>query len=114
MLIEWDEDKNRKNFEKHGIDFETASLVFDDLFALTKRDLLHQEDEDRYITLGAIGFGAIVFVVHTYRTKANNEDVLRMISARSASRRERKIYEEAHQRKEKADRHHRRKDRRRD
>jgi len=111
MPFEWDDEKNHENLAKHGIDFSTAELAFDDPFALTQRDVLHDEDEERYITLGAIGVGAIVFVVHT-SVGREGEDVIRLISARSATGREKQAYEEAHKRTETSDRKGRSQERR--
>jgi uncharacterized DUF497 family protein len=111
MPFEWDDEKNRENLAKHDIDFNTAKLVFADPFALTQRDVLHDEDEERYITLGAIGVGAIVFVVHT-GFEHEGEDVVRLISARSATGREKKAYEEAHKKTERSNRKGRGKKRR--
>jgi len=91
MAFEWDERKSQANLAKHGIDFRTASLAFDDPFALTMRDELHSDDESRFIMLAAIGTGAILFVVFT----VPSQDVIRLISARAATRREKEIYEEA-------------------
>ncbi len=91
MAFEWDERKSRANLAKHGIDFNTASLAFDDPFALTMRDELHNDEESRFIMLAAIDTGTILFVVFTVRT----EEIIRLISARAATRRERAIYEEA-------------------
>jgi hypothetical protein len=99
MPFEWNDEKNRENFVRHGIDFDTASLVFEDPFALTQRDVLHDDEEQRYITLGAIGAGAIVFVVHTSFDR-HDEEIIRLISARAATSREKKAYEEAHKRTE--------------
>jgi len=95
MHFEWDEDKNRQNLLKHEVRFETAALVFDDPYALTQRDEFWDEEE-RWITLGAIGPGAILLVVHTW-FEAEGEEVIRMISARAAESHERKSYEEAQQ-----------------
>ncbi|MGA7792187.1 MAG: BrnT family toxin [Candidatus Acidiferrales bacterium] len=95
MRFEWDEDKNRRNLRKHDIRFETAVLVFDDPYAITRRDQAF-DDEERWITVGAIGPGSILFVVHTFDEK-QNEEVIRIISARAAEFHERKAYEEAHQ-----------------
>ena len=95
MRFEWDEEKNRKNRSKHGVSFETATLVFDDPYALTKRDAVHEEEE-RFITLGAIGPGAILLVVHTSFENTGSEEVIRIISARAATSRERKSYEETY------------------
>jgi len=111
MSFEWNAEKNRGNLAKHGIDFDTAELVFADPFALTQRDVLHDDDEERYITLGAIGVGAIVFVVHTSVVR-DGEDVIRLISARSATGREKQAYEEAHKRTETSNRKDRGKKRR--
>jgi uncharacterized DUF497 family protein len=99
MSFEWNDEKNRENLAKHGIDLDTAELVFADHLALTQRDVLHDDDEERYITLGAIGTGAIVFVVHT-SIERDGEDVIRLIPARSATGREKQAYEEAHKRTE--------------
>jgi uncharacterized DUF497 family protein len=52
MGFEWDEKKSRANLAKHGIDFHTASLAFDDPYALTMRDELHNDGEDRFIMPG--------------------------------------------------------------
>ena len=49
MAFEWDERKSQANLAKHGIDFHTASLAFDDPFALTMRDELHNDEESRFI-----------------------------------------------------------------
>ena len=91
MGFEWDEKKSRANLAKHGIDFHTASLAFDDPYALTMRDELHNDGEDRFIMLGAIDRGAILFLVFTVRA----EDSIRLISARAATGGERLIYEKA-------------------
>lgn len=88
MNFEWDESKNKTNIEKHGIDFETAALVFGDENRLVFYDEDHSLDEDRYITIGSIkGTIIIVMVVYT-----ENDDVARIISARQANNRERKVY----------------------
>jgi len=91
MAFEWDERKSQANLAKHGIDFHTASLAFDDPFALTMWDELHSDDKSRFIMLAAIATGAILFVVFT----VPSQDVIRLISARAATRREKEIYEEA-------------------
>lgn len=90
MRFEWDDTKNRQNLKKHGIDFETAQLVFEDPHQLSVQDRV-VEGEERWRTLGDID-GAIVMVAHTWREEAD-EEFVRLISARSASPRERRIYE---------------------
>jgi len=111
MPFEWNDEKNRQNLAKHGIDFDVAELVFDDPFALTRRDVLHDDNEERFITIGAIGVGAVVFVVHASFHRAG-EEVIRIISARSATGREKQAYEEAHKGTKATDRKHRDKKRR--
>jgi uncharacterized DUF497 family protein len=113
MRFEWDEEKNRQNWSKHGVSFETATLVFDDPYALTKVDAVHDEEE-RFITLGVIGQGAVLLVVHTSQENSGSEEeVIRLISARAATSRERKTYEETHKGRETRDRRHRKEERRR-
>jgi uncharacterized protein len=89
----WDPNKNRRNKRDHGFDFETAAHVFDDPLALTTTD--PHPDGDRLQTVGVIGV-ATVFVVHTIPEfdPAEGEDIGRIISARKATPRERRAYEE--------------------
>ena len=84
-LVEWDENKNRINIRKHGISFETAALVFADEERIEYYDKLHSLDEDRYVVLGCVQ--GVLYVVYTMRDEA-----ARLISARLATPRERKIY----------------------
>jgi uncharacterized protein len=91
LRFEWDETKNLVNQQKHGLDFETASLVFDDPNALSVQDRFENEEE-RYQTIGMIESILIVLVAHTFETKENAE-IIRIISARKATRAERKSYE---------------------
>lgn len=89
LSFEWDEKKARSNAKKHGISFDEASTVFADTLSLTIRDPAHSEVEDRFITLGISHRNKLLVVVHTERG-----DNIRIISARPASRRERRTYEE--------------------
>lgn len=82
MRFEWDESKNRRNLRKHDVRFESAILVFGDPYALTQRDDAF-EDEERWLTLGAVAPGAILLVVHTL-AEEQDEEVIRIISARAA------------------------------
>jgi len=95
MRFEWDEHKNQQNLRKHDIRFETAALVFDDPYAITQRDVIF-EDEQRWITVGAIGPGSILLVVHTFYEE-HDEEIIRVISARAAESHERRAYEEANE-----------------
>lgn len=85
IQFEWDEEKNRINKEKHGIDFQTAIHVFDDENRIEIYDVEHSIDEDRYNTIGLVH--DMLFVVYTER-----KDILRMVSARLATQAERRLY----------------------
>ncbi len=63
LKFEWDEDKSRLNLKKHGIDFETAILVFNDMERIEIYDLEHSIKEDRYNTIGMVN--DVLFVVYT-------------------------------------------------
>lgn len=90
LSLEWDEPKARTNLVKHGISFEEATTVFGDPLSLTIPDPAHSQAEDRFIILGHSHRQRLLVVVHTERS-----DNIRIISARPASRRERKTYEES-------------------
>ena len=88
LSFEWDKGKAETNKKKHNISFEEASTVFKDTFSITIHDPAHSIKEDRFITIGySIGHKLIV-VVHTDRRNR-----IRIISARPATKRERKQYE---------------------
>ena len=90
LSFEWDENKARTNLAKHGVSFEESSTVFGDPMSIAIPDPAHSQAEDRWIILGHSLRGRLLVVVHTERG-----DNLRIISARPASRRERKQYEES-------------------
>lgn len=92
MRFVWDEVKNRVNKRKHGVSFETAKLVFDDPLHLSVFDG-HDHGEERWRTLGLVGPVVILLVVHTH-AEQNGEEIVRIISARKATRHERARYEE--------------------
>jgi hypothetical protein len=108
--FDWDPAKNRENPRKHGVRFETALLIFDDPWILSRKDLSHDDPEERYNALGEIAPGTVLFVVFTWRERDGVETV-RLISARSASAQEKRSYEEARSRAEAGHRHHRRQNR---
>ena len=88
MLFEWDNNKEKINITKHGIDFSTAALVFGDPDRIEAYDAKHSTYEDRYITIGQINnTTVIVVVIYTERT-----NTIRIISARAATKREREAY----------------------
>jgi uncharacterized DUF497 family protein len=89
VQCEWDPRKAAANLKKHGISFEEAATAFRDSLAATARDPDHSVGEDRFITFGVSSRGRLLVVSHTER--GNN---LRIISAREATKAERRIYEE--------------------
>jgi hypothetical protein len=88
MRITWDPQKAAENLRWHRVRFAEAALVLDDPLALTREDMTH--DEQRFVTIGATPVGAVLVVVYAY---AGEEDI-RLISAREASRAERRRYAE--------------------
>ncbi len=86
--FEWDPGKAATNLAKHGTHFADAIAVFEDDFALTIRDP-DLKDEERWITIGVDMLGRILVVVYTWRGEG-----IRLISARPATPRERRQYEE--------------------
>lgn len=91
LRFEWDESKNKRNRRKHGIWFEEAQTVFDDTSARLFDDPEHSSRENRFLLLGFSSVGRILVVVHCYR---ESESVIRIISARKATRKEAEFYEE--------------------
>ena len=90
LNFEWDANKAKSNLRKHGISFVEASAVFGDPRSLTIPDPIHSALENRFITIGTSHRGKLLVVVNTERG-----DNIRIISARVASRQERRNYEEA-------------------
>ena len=89
---DWDEDKNQSNYVKHGISFQTAILIFDDPNVVSEVDRI-VDGEERWQSLGVIGNLMIVLVAHTWRLQ-DSDEIIRVISARKATPKERKRYEE--------------------
>lgn len=87
--FDWDENKNRINLEKHGITFEEASTVFFDERAILFDDPEHSIDEDRFLLLGMSETAKVCIVCHCYR---ESDTVIRIISARQATRKEEQRY----------------------
>jgi len=88
LIFEWDYKKAKTNLEKHGISFEEASTAFRDPLSLTIDDPLHSRDEERLVLIGMSYNNHLLIVVHTERG-----DNIRIISARTATKKERKHYE---------------------
>jgi uncharacterized protein len=89
MEFEWDPEKALSNLSKHGVSFQEAATVFGDPLAVTYFDPDHSKDEDRFLTFGLSNLGQLLVVSHTDRG-----DQTRIISARAATKKERRQYEE--------------------
>ena len=89
MQFEWDPSKSKANLRVHGVSFVEAVTVLEDDLALTRMDP-DAVDELRFVTLGLSDFGNLVVVVYTYR----EPDIIRVISAWKANKRQRLAYEE--------------------
>ena len=91
MRYDWDGRKDRANQRKHGVGFEDAARVFEDPLALSRIDPRY--DDERWITLGSAD-GRILLVAHTYHDDESDdqEEVIRIISARQATAAERRTY----------------------
>lgn len=89
LSFEWDKEKEKKNLIKHKIDFNEASTAFLDEDGLMIFDPDHSREEERYLLLGISNKGNILIISHCYR---NSEEVIRIISARKANKREIETY----------------------
>ena len=89
MRFAWDEAKAAENLKKHRVSFEEASTVFADENGRLKHDPDHSQKEDRFVLLGFSAMVRILMVCHAYR---ENDEVIRIISARKATPKERKQY----------------------
>ena len=90
MKFEWDEEKNNINLIKHGITFKEAETVFDDENAIVIYDEDHSADEERFIIIGIDLHYRELTVCHCCR--GNDDDIIRLISARKATRIESDLY----------------------
>ena len=88
-VLRWHPEKARSNLRKHGVTFEEAASVFRDILSVTISDPLHSTEESRFLTVGRSDRDRTVVVVHS-----EVGETIRIISARPATRRERREYEE--------------------
>lgn len=88
----WDKSKAASNLSKHGVAFRGATEVFCDSFALTRFDMAHSVNEERWLTLGHDQSGRVLVVCHTIVAADANTMRVRIISARPATREERKSF----------------------
>ena len=92
--FEWDDAKAEGNLGKHGVDFMDAMTVLLDPLAMTRFDDEHSDDEERWISLGRAANGQLLLVVHTFSATGPNTALVRLISARPATRREGEQYQQ--------------------
>ena len=91
LSFEWDPQKDLINRKKHGVSFEEAATVFEDVNALVISDPEHSEDEERFVILGFSLQANLLVVCHCYWA---SESVIRIISARKATKNESRQYQE--------------------
>ena len=91
MKFDWDPNKAVRNLQRHGVSFEEAATVFDDILGWTFFDPDHSQDEERFLTIGTSSVGRVLIVSHS-----EENDSIRIISAREVTRRERRDYESFH------------------
>jgi hypothetical protein len=89
VRFEWNARKAAANLRKHGVSFDEAASVFFDSLSATGDDPDHSLDERRFVTFGISSSGRLLVVAHVH-----HDDVIRIITARLATRPERKLYEE--------------------
>ena len=89
LLFEWDLNKAKRNLRIHSVSFDEASTVFGDTLSLTIYDPLHSGEEDRLVLIGSSYKNRVLTIVHT-----ESGDKIRIITARKATKNERKQYEE--------------------
>jgi uncharacterized DUF497 family protein len=88
VLITWHPAKAAANLDKHGVDFQDAATVFTDPLSVTFPSEDHSEDEAPFLTIGESTKGELLVIAHT-----EEDDIIRIISARRATRQERRFYE---------------------
>ncbi|MGB1257960.1 MAG: BrnT family toxin [Thiolinea sp.] len=96
MEFEWNPDKNDSNIQKHGVSFETATQVFADPLHVSIQDRI-ENGEERWQTLGMVQNYTLLLVAHLVWDETDSTEVVRIISAREATPRERKLYEQENQ-----------------
>ncbi len=96
MEFEWNPDKNDSNIQKHGVSFETATQVFADPLHVSIQDRI-ENGEERWQTLGMVQDYTLLLVAHLVWDEIDSTEVVRIISAREATPRERKLYDQENQ-----------------
>ncbi len=93
MTFDWDENKNAINIKKHKISFKEAVEIFDDPLHISLLDKRFDYFDERWIIIGSTQIGDIIVVGHLYRLTKNGKEVIKIITARKATRKEREQYE---------------------
>ena len=94
LIFEWDSRKARANIKKHKVSFDEAKTIFLDPYLITYPDKFHSDYEERYLSIGYSTQNRILLVVHTEQEEIENVLIIRIISSRKATLKERKNYEE--------------------
>ena len=92
--FDWDDSKAAANLHKHGVDFRDAMTVLLDPLAMTFFDNEHSQDEERWVSVGRSSVGTLLLVIHTFVGTGPRTALVRIISARPATRHERQQYEQ--------------------
>ncbi len=92
-MFSWDETKNQSNRQKHGVSFEAAQHVFEDPCHISRQDRI-EGGEHRWQTIGLVEGVVLLLVAHTWQDHADGAEHIRIISARRATKQERKVYEQ--------------------
>jgi uncharacterized protein len=93
--FDWDDTKAQSNLKDHKVDFNDAMTVLKDPLAITSFDEGHSDDEERWITVGNSSTGQLLLVVHTFTSLSATSALVRIISAREPTKRERQHYEQS-------------------
>lgn len=94
LEFDWDPSKAESNLRKHRVSFEEAMSVFGDRLALSRLDRDHRETEERWVTVGLSRAQRLLIVIHTAIEQSEEMTYIRIISARRATSRERRQYED--------------------
>ena len=92
IRFEWDERKNQINIKKHGVSFEQASTSFFDEEGIIITDEEHSDNEERFVLLGLSEDFKLLVICHCYKTLSDDDEIIRIISARLATKKEEKYY----------------------
>ena len=90
--FEWDDQKAGQNVRKHGVSFWEAVTIFNDPCMLSRYDEEHSENEDRWVALGESARSRLVLVIQVFKEQSDDFEVIRILSARKATRQEAMTY----------------------